>query len=56
MTDPEQEGFVLHWGYVALVAILLFAAGAIWVTAGWLWLAPAVVVGGVGARIEAPRQ
>ena len=45
MTDPEQEGFVLHWGYVALVAILLFAAGAIWVTAGWLWLAPAAVVG-----------
>ena len=47
MTDPEQEGFVLHWGYVALVAILLFAASAIWVTAGWrwLWLAPAVVVG-----------
>ena len=47
MTDSEEEGFVLHWGCVTLVAILVVTAGVILVTSGWrwLWVAPAVVVG-----------
>ena len=47
MTDPSEGGFVLHWGYVALVAILLVTAGAVLLGLGWrwLWIAPAVVVG-----------
>ncbi len=47
MTDSPEEGFVLHWGYVTLVAILVVTAGTVLHGLGWrwLWIAPAVVVG-----------
>ena len=47
MTDLQEEGFVLHWGCVTLVAILVVSAGAVLATLGWrwLWIPLAVVVG-----------
>ena len=45
MTDPQEPRFVLHWGYLMLVVILLITAGSVLLTLGWrwLWIAPAVV-------------
>jgi len=47
MTDPPEEGFVLHWGCVTLAAILVVTAGTLLLTSGWrwLWIAPAAVGG-----------
>jgi energy-coupling factor transporter transmembrane protein EcfT len=46
VTEPQEEGFVLHWGVVALVALLVVTAGGV-LTIGWrsLWVALAVVGG-----------
>ncbi len=45
--QPPTDGFSIHWGWVALVAILVVTAGGALVTLGWrgLWIAPAVVMG-----------
>ena len=47
MTDRREEGFVLHWGYVTVAAILLTTAGAVLFTLGWrwLWMVPALCLG-----------
>ncbi len=47
MTHRREEGFVLHWGYVTVAAILLITAGAVLSTLGWrwLWMVPALCLG-----------
>ena len=47
MTYRQDEGFVLHWGYVTVAAILLITAGAVLFTLGWrwLWMVPALWLG-----------
>ena len=35
MMQSQEEGFVLHWGCVTLVAILVVSAGAVLATLGW---------------------
>ncbi len=42
-----MNGRFIHWGYVALFAILLVTAGGVLATLGWrwIWIAPAVVLG-----------
>ena len=43
----RQDGFILHFGYVAVAAILLIAAGSVLSTLGWrwLWMVPALGLG-----------
>jgi hypothetical protein len=47
VTHRPADGFIIHWGYVALGAILLATAGAALATLGWrgLWTVPAVWLG-----------